>query len=118
MTQHKTKPGGQIGNQNARKHGFYSSTLTPAEASLVSRISSLEGLDPEIALLRVKLQSSLQRNPANRRVLTEASRLLAKWYSAQCHLDRTDRAYLKTIIDKILETALMHHSPDPTGPST
>jgi uncharacterized protein YjcR len=25
----KKKRGGQQGNQNARKHGFYSSTLTP-----------------------------------------------------------------------------------------
>ena len=118
MTQNKAKRGGQIGNQNARKHGFYSTTLTPAETCQVQNITNLEGVDPEIALLRVKLQSSLQHGPANHRLLTEASRLLVKSYSVQYHLDPTDRAYLKTVIDNILEIALARRSAGPPSSRT
>ncbi len=109
LTQAKRKRGGQNGNQNARKHGFYSTTLSPAETCQVQNITNLEGVDPEIALLRVRLQSSLQYDPGNRRVFREASRLLVKWYSANYQLDRADRNYLKTVIENMLEIALVRH---------
>ncbi|MBM4432966.1 MAG: hypothetical protein FJ025_03110 [Chloroflexi bacterium] len=97
LTHHKIKRnrGGQKGNQNARKHGFYSATLNPAEICELWNITNFEGVDPAIAVLRLKLQSVLRHDAANRRVLREASKLLAKWYSAQYHLDEADTCYLK-----------------------
>jgi hypothetical protein len=109
-TQTKKKRGGQKGNLNARKHGFYSSTLSPSEICQLWNITNLEGVDPEIALIRVKLQSSLQYDPSNRRVIREASRLLVKWYSANYWLDRTDRTYFRTVIENILEIAFIRQS--------
>ena len=109
-TQIKRKRGGQKGNRNACKHGFYSSTLSPAEICQFQNITNLEGIDPEIALIRVKLQSSLRYDPDNRRVIREASRLLVKWYSKNYRLDRTDRNYLRTFITNILEITFMRHS--------
>jgi hypothetical protein len=114
-TQTKRKRGGQKGNRNARKHGFYSGTLSPAETSQLWNITNLEGVDPEIAFIRVKLQSSLQYDPGNRRVIREASRLLVKWYSANYGLDPTDRNYLKTVVENLLEIASMRQSPSPHG---
>jgi hypothetical protein len=110
QTQVKRKRGGQRGNRNARKHGFYSGALSPAETSQLWNIANQEGVDPEIALIRVKLQSSLQHDPGNRRVITEASRLLVKWYSEDCGLDTADRNYLKAVIEDLLETASMQQS--------
>jgi hypothetical protein len=110
QTQIKRKCGGQKGNRNARKHGFYSGTLTPAETSQLWNITNLEGVDPEIAFIRVKLQSSLHHDPDNRRVIREASRLLVKWYSENYELDATDRNCPKTVVDDLLETASMRHS--------
>jgi hypothetical protein len=115
QTQVKRKHGGQKGNRNARKHGFYSATLSPAETSQLWNITNLEGVDPEIALIRVKLQSSLQHDPGNRRVIREASRLLAKWYSANYGLDPTDRNYLKTVVENLLEIASLRQSASPHG---
>ena len=115
QTQIKRKRGGQKGNRNACKHGFYSGTLSPAETSQLWNITNLEGVDPEIALIRVKLQSSLQHNPGNRRVIREASRLIVKWYSENYGLDVTERGYLKTVVDSLLETASLHHSAGPQG---
>jgi hypothetical protein len=113
QTQIKRKRGGQKGNRNARKHGFYSATLSPAETSQLWNITNLEGVDPEIALIRVKLQSSLQHDPGNRRVIREASRLLVKWYSANYGLDPTDRNYLKTVVENLLEIASLRQSASP-----
>jgi hypothetical protein len=115
QTQIKRKRGGQKGNRNARKHGFYSGTLSPAETSQLWNITNLEGVDPEIAFIRVKLQSSLQHDPGNLRVIREASGLLVKWYFANYRLDPTDRSYLKTVVDSLLETAPLHHSAGPQG---
>jgi len=113
LTQVKRKRGGQKGNRNARKHGFYSGTLSPAETSQLWNITNLEGVDPEIAFIRVKLQSSLQDDPGNRRVIREASRLIVKWYSGIYRLDPTDRNYLKTVVENLLEIASMRQSASP-----
>jgi hypothetical protein len=113
QTQIKRRRGGQNGNRNARKHGFYSAGLSPAETSQLWDIINLEGVDPEIAFIRVKLQSSLQQDPGNRRVIREASRLLVKWYSENYWLDSTDRSYLKTFVEDLLETASLRQSATP-----
>ncbi|MDH4241394.1 MAG: hypothetical protein OEW48_17690 [Phycisphaerae bacterium] len=115
QTQIKRKRGGQKGNRNALKHGFYSATLSSAETSQLRNITNLEGVDPEIALIRVRLQSSLQYDPGNRRVIREASRLLVKWYSANYRLDPTDHNYLKTVVEHLLEIASLRESASPRG---
>ena len=74
----KNKRGGQQGNQNARKHGFYSSTRSPDEMCRLQDIIAQEFIDQETAVFRVKLQSLVQRSP-DRRTLQEASRLIVKW---------------------------------------
>jgi hypothetical protein len=116
QTQIKRKRGGQKGNRNACKHGFYSGTLSPAETSQLWNITNLEGVDPEIALIRVKLQSSLQHDPGNHRVIREASRLLVKWYSGIYRLDPTDRNCLSTVVENLLEIASLRHSAGLYGP--
>ena len=55
QTQIRRKRGGQKGNGNARKHGFYSGTFSPAETSQLWNITNLEGVDPEIAFIRTPL---------------------------------------------------------------
>jgi len=102
----KRNRGGQQGNQNARKHGFYSGALTPSELCEFWNITNLNSLDPPIAVLRVKLQSFLRHDPGNRRVLKEATRLLTKWYSAKCNLDEEDTCYLKNFIWSIFKNHL------------
>ena len=110
QTQTKRKRGGQKGNRNARKHDFYSGAPSPAETRQIWNITNLEGVDPEMALIRVKLQSSLEHHPGNRRVIGEASRLIVKWYSANYELDATDSKYLKAVVESLLETASMRQS--------
>jgi len=62
---HKRKSGGQPGNQNARKHGYYSKFLSPDEKANLEKAVDLEGLDYEIALARQKIKSVVKNDPEN-----------------------------------------------------
>ena len=61
----KRKRGAQPGNQNARKHGFYSKHLSPEQLQDFDDALFISSLDQEIALLRVKLNALLadQQSP-------------------------------------------------------
>ncbi len=61
----KRKRGGQPGNHNARTHGFYAAVLTPEQEEEARRITSEEGLDPELANMRVRLHAVILSNPDN-----------------------------------------------------
>ncbi|MFC1925696.1 hypothetical protein ACFLW2_03250 [Chloroflexota bacterium] len=57
------KEGAPFGNQNARKHGFYSKFLTETEKMDMEDAGGIEGLEDEMALLRVKLGHLLEDHP-------------------------------------------------------
>ena len=103
MTQIKRKRGGQQGNQNARTHGFYSSALTPVEISRLQDLIAQQSIEPEMAILLVKFQSSVAHSGPDVRKLKSIARLLVKWYAQKYPLDRLDRAFVKHIIEAYLE---------------
>ena len=70
--------GGQPGNQNARKHGFYARKLTGAEKYALRHAAEIEGIDQEIALMRVKIQSSINSSTDNLRTITMATETLGR----------------------------------------
>jgi len=51
----KRKRGAQPGNQNARKHGYYAANLDKQGRLDLKQASSLEGIDEEVALLRLHI---------------------------------------------------------------
>ena len=99
----KRRRGGQQGNQNARKHGLYSSSLSLPQICQFWNILNLGGVEPELVALRIKLYSALSHAPGNRRILMEASKLLAKWYRSKYRLDRKSNSELKKFVRIILE---------------
>lgn len=50
-----TGGGAPKGNQNARKHGFYSNQFTAEEAAKLLEVQEQEGLEDEIVLTRIQL---------------------------------------------------------------
>ncbi len=110
------KRGGQRGNQNARQHGFYSSLLNPAEICEFWNIVNLEGVEPEIAVLRLKLRSVLQRSPDNQRVLAEAARLLSKWLHTKYRLKDKETGYIKMFLRRILQDKTIPSLSPPDSP--
>jgi hypothetical protein len=103
MKKKKSNRGGQKGNQNARKHGFYSSFLTPDEINQFCKIVNTEHVNLDVAVLRIKVQGVLQQAPGNRRVLYDVSRVIAKRYASKYQFDRSERSYLKSIVNAGLQ---------------
>ena len=79
----KPKSGGQPGNQNARKHGFYSKHFTPDQAKQLEDADDLRDLGPEIALLRVKLNALLDDPEVSTELLLRAVNSLARLMAIQ-----------------------------------
>jgi hypothetical protein len=78
----RQKRGAPFGNQNARKHGFYSRVLDADEQHDFEQAIEVSGIDEEIILLRTKIKSVLRHDPDN-------MELLMKAITALCGLIRT-----------------------------
>ena len=72
----KKKRGAQPGNQNARKHGYYSKVLTPEQQQVIPVTPAVRNLDQEIPVLRVKIASIMKNDPFNYALLLRALSLL------------------------------------------
>ena len=67
------KPGAQPGNQNARKHGFYSQMLSRDEKLRLKTASDREGLEEEIAVLRIKFGELFKNVWHCKRIVVDAT---------------------------------------------
>jgi len=109
------KRGGQKGNHNARKHGFYSPALTVEEISRYWNLTVTEGVDPEVAIVRIKLQSFIQQQEVNSDVLKKAVKLLVNVCRAKYKLNRTQAAGLRKIVLNLWlrQAGILTDSPPP-----
>ncbi len=96
------KRGAPKGNQNARKHGFYSKVLDEAERLDFERATGVEGIDDEIALLRVKIKSLLERDPENIKLIMQATNTLARLVRTRYNISKEDKKGLKEAIGNVL----------------
>ena len=96
------RAGALKGNQNARKHGFYSRVLDQAEQLELQTARDIEGIDEEIALLRVKIQSILERDPDNVRLIMQATNILARLVQTRYKLETAQSKGLKEAIGSVL----------------
>jgi len=101
-TKVKRKRGAPKGNQNARKHGFYSKVLDEAEQLDFELASGVEGIDDEIALLRVKIKSILENDPENIRLIMQATNTLAGLVKTRYNIAKEQRKGLKEAITNVL----------------
>ncbi len=103
----KRKRGAPKGNQNARKHGFYSKVLDEAERLDFELASGVNGIDDEIALLRVKIKSILEKDPENIKLIMQATNTLAGLVKTSYKITKEQRKGLKEAIGNVLrEVAL------------
>jgi hypothetical protein len=78
MSHNKRNRGAQPGNQNARKHGYYSRVLTPEQENDLPVAALIDNVDHEIAVLRVKIASIMKNDPYNYPLLLQALSLLTR----------------------------------------
>ncbi len=99
----KGKRGAPKGNQNARKHGFYSKVLDEAEQLDFELATNVEGIDDEIALLRIKIKSVLERDPENIKLIMQAINALARLVRTKYNISKEDKKGLKEAIGTVLK---------------
>jgi len=98
----KRKRGAPRGNQNARKHGFYSRVLDEAEQLDFELATGVEGIDDEITLLRVKVKSVLANDPDNIKLIMQATNTLARLVRTRYNISKEDKKGLKEAIGNVL----------------
>ena len=96
------KRGAPKGNQNARKHGFYSKVLDEAEQLDFELATGVEGIDDEIALLRVKIKSILENDPENIKLIMQATNALARLVKTRYNITKEQKKGLKEAIGNVL----------------
>lgn len=96
------KRGAPKGNQNARKHGFYSRALTEAEKLEMEEASYVEGIDQEITLLRIKLRELIENEPDRIDLHLEAANTIARLVRTRYQISKEQKNSLKEAITKVL----------------
>ena len=95
--------GAPRGNQNAHKHGFYSKVLDEAQQMDLEIAEGVEGLDDEIAMLRVKIKALLEKDPENIQLIMQASSTLARLVRTRYNLEKGQGKGLKDAIQNVLK---------------
>ena len=104
-TNSKRNRGGQPGNQNARKNDFYWKVLDGNRRRALKRAAEVQGLDQEIALLRLKIQSLLETDPSNLKLIGRDARTLAMLVSAKNKIPPEDKnEVLRQAVKDFLQT--------------
>ena len=98
----KSKRDAPRGNQNARKLGFYSKVLDEAEQLELKAAREIEGIDDEIALLRVKIHSLLEKDPDNIKLIMQATNTLARLLRTRFNLEKKQGKSVKEAIAKVI----------------
>ena len=89
----KKKRGAPEGNQNAKKHGFYSQCLNPKELEDLSAAAKIDGLDQEIAILRETMLSILAKEPRDNKLIVEAIGTMERMFRTNQHLESRRRLF-------------------------
>jgi hypothetical protein len=86
----KNRSGALKPNSHTKKHAFYSKFLDEQQRRQYTRAVDIEGLDAEIALLRVKIQSLLASDPENIRLISQALNSLARMIMTKFNIKKAD----------------------------
>jgi hypothetical protein len=105
MPRHKRHRGGQPGNQNARKHGFYATKMTPEETKKFYEAVNQDNKDPALSALRLKIETAIINDPGNYRILREGSSILIKYLNSKFDFDPQANTLLKSALRNILKAS-------------
>ena len=101
--------GGEVGSRLRRRRcpapvkGFYDGALTEAERKELPAAKQVEGLDEEIALIRLRLRSALEQHPQDLTLMLRGIELLVKALSARYQLKKDDKTALSESLRRTLQ---------------
>ncbi len=90
------------GGPRASKQGFYSRALDEAEKLDFELAAGVNGIDDEIALLRVKIKSILGDDPNNIKDIVKVTNTLERLIRTRYKITREQRKGLKEAIGNVL----------------
>jgi hypothetical protein len=90
------------GKTKSSPRGFYSRALEEAEKLELEEASNIEGIDEEIALLRVKLRELLEEQPDRIDLHFEAANIIARLVKTRYQISKEQKKSLKEAIQKVL----------------
>jgi hypothetical protein len=85
-----------------RERSFYARVLDEAEKIDFETAAGVDGIDDEIAIMRIKIREILANDPDNIRLLMAASEQLTKMVKARYKMDRGQKNGLKEGIRNII----------------
>jgi hypothetical protein len=91
------------GNRQAREHGFYAKVLDAAERVDLELASDVNGIDDEIAVLRVKIKSVLEKDPENLRLIMQATNTLASLVKTRYKISAEQKKGLREAITNVIK---------------
>ena len=103
----KNKGGAPLGNQNARKHGFYSRALDEFERAAFEEARDVEGIDEEIALLRVKIKSLVEYDPQNIKLIMRAVEYIGRLIRIKHNISKNDKKGLLDAVSNALKDIIL-----------
>ena len=97
------KARGTPGNGRARRgRSLYARALDEADAVDFELAQGIQGIDDEIALLRLKIKSLLESDPENVKLIMEATSVLARLVTARYRISADQKSALTTAIGTVL----------------
>lgn len=90
------------GKKKGSPRGFYSRALDEAEKLELEEASRIEGIDEEIALLRLKLRDLLEEQPERIDLHFEAANIIARLVRTRYQITKEQKKSLKEAIQKVL----------------
>ncbi len=96
------KSGGKRSGNGARR-GFYSRAMDEAEKIDFELAQGVEGIDDEIALLRVKIKELLETDPENVKLIMDVTNTLARLVMTRYRITTDQKKALAAAIGSVLK---------------
>jgi hypothetical protein len=94
---------GKGNGRGTKEKGFYSHVMDEAEKVDFELAEGVEGIDDEIALLRVKIKSLLASDQENITLIMKMADTLARMVKTRYQMDREHKKGLKEAIGNVLK---------------
>jgi hypothetical protein len=85
-----------------KKHGFYSQALNEAEKLELEEARSIDGIDEEIAILRVKLRELIVAEPERLDLHLKLATTIARLVTTRYNISKEQKKSLKEAITRVL----------------
>lgn len=85
-----------------RKRGFYATALDEAEQLELAQAGEVDGLDDEIALLRLRIRSLIEEHPEQIELQLKAVNTLARLVTARYNITTEQKKSLRQAVATVL----------------